>query len=58
MIKIQADDEQAYEIAILRKNGDRLPVEIHARNVVGHGSRARVVELRDISAYRKTEDAL
>lgn len=56
--KIQADDEQAYEIAILRKNGDRLPVEIHARNVVYHGSRARVVELRDISAYRKTEDAL
>ena len=56
--KIQADDEQAYEIAILRKSGDRLPVEIHARNVVYHGSRARVVELRDISAYRKTEDAL
>ena len=56
--KIQADDEQAYEIAILRKNGDRLPVEIHARNVIYHGSRARVVELRDISAYRKTEDAL
>ncbi len=56
--KVQADDEQAYEIAILRKNGDRLPVEIHARNILYHGSRARVVELRDISAYRKTEEAL
>ena len=56
--KIQTDDEQAYEIAILRKDGDRLPVEIHARNIAYQGSRARVVELRDISAYRKTEDAL
>lgn len=56
--KIQSGDEQSCEIAVNRKDGPRLPVEIHAKKIPYHGRDARVVELRDISERKKTEDAL
>ena len=56
--KIQDGDEKSYEIAIHKKNGSRLPVEIHAKKIPYEGRAARVVELRDISERKKTEDAL
>lgn len=56
--KIRSGDEHSYEIAVFRKDGTRLPVEIHAKKIPYHGRDARVVELRDISERKKTEDAL
>ena len=47
-----------YETYILRKNGDKLPVEITAAISLWHGEKADLVIMRDISERKRTEDEM
>ncbi len=55
---MQSGVENSYEVAVLKKDGSKIPVEIHAKNIPHNGKTVRVVELRDMSERKKAEDAL
>jgi len=45
----------AYEIEILRRDGERIPVEVQARSFPYRGQMLRVVAVRDISERKRAE---
>jgi signal transduction histidine kinase len=47
-----------YEVDIVTKSGNCMPVEIHARNIEMDGHKTRVVSLRDINERKRSEEAL
>ncbi|HOI07547.1 MAG TPA: PAS domain S-box protein, partial [Deltaproteobacteria bacterium] len=55
---IQEDHTGTYDAAGIRKDGSVFPVEIKGKNIPFHGRTARVTEMRDISARKKTENDL
>ncbi|MDZ7797422.1 MAG: PAS domain S-box protein [Candidatus Marinimicrobia bacterium] len=52
---IQKELADTYEIRLIRKNGDILPVEIQVKNMFFHGKKHRVAAFRDITD-RKHKD--
>lgn len=58
MENILAEYEKPYEAYGLRKNGEEYPLRLEARNIPYKGSDVRVVEFRDITEQKKSEEAL
>lgn len=58
MQKIQSNNENPYDIAALKKDGTRFPVEIHGKSIPFKGKNVRVTEFRDITLRKKAERAL
>lgn len=51
-----AEDEGAYEVVCLRKDGSSFPAEVHARMFDFQDQRVRVWALRDISVRKQAEE--
>ncbi len=58
MDKIRTGSDSPYEATGLRKNGERYPVRLEARNVTYKGLKVRTVEFRDITEQKKAEAEL
>jgi len=54
----QSNDENVYDVVALKKGGTKMHVEVYGKNILYHGVKARLTEFRDISARKKTEEAL
>ncbi|SMD05089.1 PAS domain S-box-containing protein [Desulfocicer vacuolatum DSM 3385] len=52
---IDTGHEMPYEATGVRKNGERYPIRLDARNIPYRGKRVRVVEFRDISEEKRSE---
>lgn len=50
--------EKPYEAVGLRKNGEEYPLRLEARNIPYRGNSVRVVEFRDITEQKQTEERL
>jgi PAS domain S-box-containing protein len=50
--------EDPYEAIGIRKDGTEYPLKVQAKNIPYKGKRARVVEFRDITEHKKTENEL
>ncbi len=55
MSNILAGYEKPYEATGLRKNGEKYPLRLEARNVPYKGKQVRTVEFRDISEMKQAE---
>ncbi|MFN3648484.1 MAG: PAS domain S-box protein [Armatimonadota bacterium] len=53
--RVRTDFEGAYETIAVRKDGSRIPVEVHSRRCVFHGEPARVTTLWNLSTVRQAE---
>ena len=49
---------EAYEHMALRKDGTRIPVEVHGHTIPFHGRNLRVTAVRDMSDQYRSEEAL
>jgi PAS domain S-box-containing protein len=58
MEKILSGYEKPYEVMAVRKNGEEYPARLEARSIPYKGRQARVVEFRDITDRKQTEEAL
>lgn len=58
MSNILAGYEKPYEAVGLRKNGEKYPMRLEARNIPYKGKNVRVVEFRDITEQKKMEEEL
>ncbi|MGD9733352.1 MAG: PAS domain S-box protein [Desulfamplus sp.] len=58
MQNILSGYEKPYEAVGLRKNGEEYPLRLEARNIPYKGKNVRVVEFRDITEQKKTEERL
>lgn len=58
MNKIKSSYEKPYEVVGLRKNGDEYPLRLEGKMIPYKGKRIRVVELRDITEQKISEQAL
>jgi PAS domain S-box-containing protein len=58
MDKILSGTEKPYEAFGLRKNGEKFPMRLEARNVPYKGKMVRTVEFRDITESKKIEEEL
>jgi PAS domain S-box-containing protein len=56
--KMAAGVEGPYEIDIIKRDGSRLPVAVHAKSVELKGRHIRVVTLRDLTEHKQVEEAL
>ncbi len=56
--KINSGYEKPYEAVGIRKNGEKYPVRLEARNIKYKGNQVRVVEFRDITEIKITENEL
>lgn len=56
MKNILLGHESSYEVFGLRKDGERYPLRLEARNIPYKGKSVRVVEFRDISEQRLAEE--
>ena len=50
--------EEPYEVFGVRKNGEKYPARVEARNMPYKGKMARVVEIRDITEQKRIEEDL
>lgn len=55
---INSGYEEPYEATGVRKNGEKYPLRLEARNIPYQGKEVRVVEFRDITDQKKSEAAL
>jgi PAS domain S-box-containing protein len=55
---LAAGDDGPWEAVGLRKDGTRVPVELHGRPMPYRGRQVRVVAVRDISARKRAQEAL
>ena len=55
---LDTQDKAHYEAIGLRKDGSRLPVEVHAKDITYCGRMARAAAVRDISERKRSEQAL
>ena len=55
---IDSGYEKPYEATGVRKNGEKYPLRLEARNIPYKGKEVRVVEFRDITDQKKSEAAL
>ncbi len=55
---IQRDFKQPYEIVGLRKDGTRYPISVRGTNIPYKGRIVRMTEFRDITEYKRMEEAL
>jgi PAS domain S-box-containing protein len=58
MNNINSGFEKPYEATGLRKNGEKYPLRLEARQIPYQGKNVRVVEFRDITEQKKTESEL
>jgi len=58
MDKIISGYEKSYEVKGLQKNGNEFPLRLEARNIPYNGKSARIVEFRDMTTQKNTEDKL
>ncbi|WP_022663455.1 PAS domain S-box protein [Paucidesulfovibrio longus] len=58
MDKILSGYEKPYEVTAVRKNGEEYPARLEARCIPYKGRQVRVVEFRDITQRKQTEEAL
>ncbi len=58
MANILAGYDEPYEAIGVRKNGDKYPLRLHAKNIPYKGKQVRVVEFRDITERKNVEQAL
>lgn len=58
MEHILAGYEKPYEVLGVRKNGQEYPARLEARNIPYKGKSVRVVEFRDITEIKQSEEAL
>lgn len=56
MENIKSGYEKPYDAVAIRKNGERYPVKLEARNLPYQGRQVRVVEFRDMSEMKKQEE--
>jgi diguanylate cyclase (GGDEF)-like protein/PAS domain S-box-containing protein len=54
--KIRTGYEKPYEVLGIRKNSEIFPLKLEARNMPYHGKLARVVEFRDITELKESEE--
>ncbi len=53
--KIRKEEFGCYEITAITKNKTSFPAEIHSTGMNFHGRKVRVVSIRDITEYKKTQ---
>lgn len=58
MEKISANYEKSYEAMGIRKNGEMYPIRLEAKTIPYKGKQVRVVEFRDITKQKETEQEL
>lgn len=58
MQRATTHDDSPYEAIAVRRDGSRFPIEIRGKNAGYHGSKVRVVALRDITQRKQAEAAL
>ncbi len=58
MNKIVTGYEKPYEAVGLRKNGERFPMRLEARNIPYKGKNVRTVEFRDLTESKQAEEFL
>ncbi len=58
MSNVNSKYEKPYEAIGLRKNGEKYPLRLEARMIPYEGKEMRVVEFRDITAQKKSEQSL
>jgi len=58
MTNIRAGYEKPYEAIGIRKNGDKYPLRLEAREIPYKGKNVRVVEFRDITEQKESENKL
>jgi PAS domain S-box-containing protein len=58
MANILAGYDEPYEAIGVRKNGDKYPLRLHAKNIPYKGKQVRVVEFRDITERKNIAQAL
>ncbi len=56
--RIAENDEQPYQIEVLRKDGSTFPAEIAGKSIRYQGRQARMAMIRDIGERRRAEAAL
>lgn len=55
MEKINSGNEEMYEVYGVRKNLERYPLKLEARNIPHNGKKVRAVEFRDITEFKLIE---
>lgn len=55
---IQSGYDKPYEITGVRKNGDRMPLEVRGKATTYKGEPARIVAMRDISAQKRLDEEI
>jgi len=50
---MQSNDDSTYDGVMLKKNGTKVPVEVHGKDILYNDFKARVTEFRDISGRKK-----
>ncbi|MDV7103742.1 EAL domain-containing protein [Vibrio sp. TH_r3] len=56
--KIPTQNEDSYEIEGIRKDGSRFPIAVKGKHITYKGIDAQVLEIRDITERKKTEEQL
>lgn len=56
--RILSDYEKPYTAEGIKRNGDRIPLEVQGKVINYQGKKVRVTEFRDISEIRRAEQAL
>lgn len=56
--QIKSGYEKPYEAIGIRKNGEKYPVRLHAKNIPYKGKNVRVVEFRDITEQKQIQNEL
>ena len=55
---IRDGNQEPYEVVGVRKDGTTLPIEVQARLFTYQGRSVRVAAIRDITSYKRAEEAL
>ncbi|MBF0292552.1 MAG: PAS domain S-box protein, partial [Nitrospinae bacterium] len=55
---IQSGYDKPYEVTVIRKNGERAPVEVRGKAATYKGEAARIVAVRDISAQKRLDEEI
>ncbi|MDB1125571.1 sensor domain-containing protein [Vibrio algarum] len=56
--KMRTDYTEAYQVTGVREDRSTYPLAIKGKNIIYKGKNARVIEFRDITAQKKTEEQL
>jgi diguanylate cyclase (GGDEF)-like protein/PAS domain S-box-containing protein len=58
LLHAQKDLPDSYEVTVMRKDGNKIPISVKGKNIDYKGERARVIEVIDITERNKTREKL